>query len=372
MARKFGKKVEIDLDILKYNIAVIGESGIGKSTLAKKVCEKLAGDDGYIALDVGKEDGHKAIAGIVSESAEDWDKFEEIIDDIVDNKSSAYKDLKIVIIDTIDQLFEIAEPEVIRLHNNTNTDKMVDTINAAFGGFMKGQDKAVEIILDKLWELKSVGVSFFILGHTKKRDIEDVITGQTYSTLTTNISQRYFSAIKTKLDILGVAAIDREIVKEKTGRKNIVTKKDEEKGKIVSESRKITFRDDNYTIDSKSRFANIASEVELNADEFIKALQDAILAEHSKGDKTVEESKKDQALAELKKEKQIAEKNASDKAMKELTKITDEIGEFFKDNKSNMEILKPIIKLSKELGYKNPTVINNVEDAQKVLDLINI
>ena len=54
MARKFGQKREICIDPLAYNIGLIGESGIGKSTVIKEVCEKLAGDDGYIALDIGK------------------------------------------------------------------------------------------------------------------------------------------------------------------------------------------------------------------------------------------------------------------------------------------------------------------------------
>ena len=45
-------------DILSYNIGIIGEAGIGKSTLIKEVCEKIAGDEGYIMLNVGKEDGH--------------------------------------------------------------------------------------------------------------------------------------------------------------------------------------------------------------------------------------------------------------------------------------------------------------------------
>ena len=64
MARKFGQKREICIDPLAYNIGLIGESGIGKSTVIKEVCEKLAGDEGYIALDIGKEDGHDAINGM--------------------------------------------------------------------------------------------------------------------------------------------------------------------------------------------------------------------------------------------------------------------------------------------------------------------
>lgn len=369
---KYGKRNEINLNPLAYNIGLIGESGIGKSTTIMEVCEKLAGKDGYLMIDAGREDGHNAINDIVSESAEDWEKFEDIINDITENKSTDYPNLKVVVIDTIDQLFEIAEPEVVRLHNNSNTEKPVTSINSAFGGFGKGLDKAIELVLDKLWELKAVGVSFIVVGHTKKRDIEDVVTGKTYSTLTTNMPQKYFNAIKTKLDVLGIASIDREIIAEKTGRKNLVTKKDETRNKVISESRKITFRDDNYTIDSKSRFANIVSEIPLDSDEFIKALNDAILAEHSKGNKSVEESKKEQENSQKAKDKSVAEKIVNDKAGKQLEDAIKQITDFIKENKSDMSKIKPILDKSKELGYTNPTQINKIEDVNTIVKMLNL
>lgn len=317
MARKFGQKREICIDPLAYNIGLIGESGIGKSTVIKEVCEKLAGDEGYIALDIGKEDGHDAINGIVSEKIPDWAKFKEFCDDVIENKLTDYKDLRVVVLDTFDQLLEIAEPEVIRMHNRANPDKpKITSIKAAFGGFMAGEDKAIQIVLDKLWELKGVGVSFIAIGHTKKKDVDDPITGESYSILTTNMSQRYFNALKTKLHFLGVAYIDREIVKQKTGKKNVVTKQEEVKGKVMSESRRISFRDDNYSVDSKSRFADIVDEIPLDSDAFIKAITDAIMAEHSKDDKTVEQSKKDLEKARKQKEAEVAEKLEHDAANK--------------------------------------------------------
>ena len=317
MARKFGQKREICIDPLAYNIGLIGESGIGKSTVIKEVCEKLAGDEGYIALDIGKEDGHDAINGIVSEKIPDWAKFKEFCDDVIENKLTDYKDLRVVVLDTFDQLLEIAEPEVIRMHNRANPDKpKITSIKAAFGGFMAGEDKAIQIVLDKLWELKGVGVSFIAIGHTKKKDVDDPITGESYSILTTDMSQRYFNALKTKVHFLGVAYIDREIVKQKTGKKNVVTKQEEVKGKVMSESRRISFRDDNYSVDSKSRFADIVDEIPLDSDAFIKAITDAIMAEHSKGDKTVEQSKKDLEKARKQKEAEVAEKLEHDAANK--------------------------------------------------------
>ena len=367
---KYGKKNEVKLDPLSYNIGLIGESGIGKTTVIKEMCEKLVGEDGYMFLECGHEDGGDAINGIMSENCPDWDKFEDVVDDIIENKVSDYPQLRVVIIDTIDQLFSIAEPEVVRLHNNENPDKRTTSIKAAFGGFQGGEQKAIQIVQDKLWELKTVGVSFIMVGHTKKRDVEDVVTGQTYSTLTTNMLSTYFNAMKTKLHFLGVASIDREIVKQKTGKKNVVTKKDEEKGKVLSETRKITFRDDNYSIDSKSRFSDIIDSIPLDADELIKALTDAIKAEQSKSGKTYEDTQKEQEQAEATRLKEIAETEKKTKADKELKEVISQITDFIKANKSDMSKIKPILEKCKELGYANPTTITDVKDAKTVLSLI--
>lgn len=297
----FGKKNNINLNVLSYNIGLLGESGIGKSTIIKEMCEKLAGDDGYLALDIGKENGHEAIQGIVTEPVEDWQKFDEVITDIIENKDTEYPNLKTVIIDTYDELCVLAEKEVIRLHNKNRKDgaPLIDSINSAYGGFGRGLDKAIEIILDTLWELKKVGVSFIIVAHTKKKDVDDVMTQEQYSILTSNISQKYFNAIKTKLHFLGMAYIDREIVKEKTGRKD---NKGEEilKGKTVSESRVINFRDDTYSVDSKSRFANIVDRVSFDVDEFIGAMKDAIEAERSKSGESLKAAQKRQDAEDAK------------------------------------------------------------------------
>lgn len=376
MARKFGEKREICIDPLAYNIGLIGESGIGKSTVIKEVCEKLVGDDGYIALDIGKEDGHDAINGIVSAKIPDWATFKEFCDDVIENKLTDYKDLRVVILDTFDQLLEITEPEVIRMHNRANPDKpKITSIKAAFGGFMAGEDKAIQLVLDKMWELKSVGVSFIAIGHTKKKDVDDPITGESYSILTTNMSQRYFNALKTKLHFLGVAYIDREIVKQKTGKKNIVTKEEEVKGRVLSESRRISFRDDNYSVDSKSRFADIVDEIPLDADAFIKALKDAILAEHSKGGKSVEQSEKELKEARKQQEKELAEKQKADAANKidedRNTELLQVIQNKFPDaDAATKKSVKEIMKEHDIPNFKNaddiPTAI--LEQIVKVLN----
>lgn len=304
MSRKFGRKNEIKLDPLKYNLCLIGEGGIGKTTLIKQYCERLAGEDGYMFLDVGKEDGSDAINGIVAEPVWDWEKFDDVITDIVENRYTDYKDLKVVVVDTFDELMNLAEGEVLRIWNRDNPDKKTKFFKATFQGFNGPTDKAIEIVFDRLWELKRVGVSFITIGHTKKSDIADPISGETYSILTTNMDKRYFNAMKNKVHFLGVCYIDRDIVKYKTGRKNIVTNKEEIKGKITGEKRVVCFRDDNFSVDSKSRFADIVDRVPLDVDDFIKAITDAIKKEHDKGSTSYEDDLKKQA-AEAKAEEKV-------------------------------------------------------------------
>ena len=378
---KFGRKNEIKIDPLAYNFMLIGESGIGKTTVIKEYCEKLAGENGYIFLEMGKEDGQDAINGINYITCDEWDEdydetsntmgFATFIDDVVENKASDWADLKVVVVDTLDELFSsLAEPEVIRMHNKENPTKRIKSINAAFGGFMHGEDKAIEIVQDKLWSLKKVGVSFIIIGHTKTRNQTDPITGEDYMQLTTNMSQRYFNALKTKVHFLGVASIDREIVKEK-GKKNVVTGQETEKGVVKSETRKITFRDDNYVVDSKSRFANIVPEIPLNSDALINAITDAIKAEQAKSGVPLATAKKKQDKQEKELEKRVAEHEKQTKSQAAIDDVVSQIVDFFTENKSDIAKIKPILTACKELGYSNPKEIDNIEDANKILALIS-
>lgn len=378
---KFGQKNHVKLDPLTYNICLIGESKVGKTTLIKEVCEKLAGDDGYMFLECGQERGADAIEGINHINCPEWwmdyDEltnsagFGDVCDDIIDNKTTDYADLKVVIIDTYDQLITLAEDESKRLWNKENPDKRTNSINAAWGGFGKGEKKAIELMFDKIAELRNVGVSTIIIGHIKTKDISDPVSGETYQILTSDQQQNYFNALKKNLHFLGLAYIDRQIVKEKTGKKNIVTNKEEVVNKVKGESRKIKFRDDNFCVDSGSRFAEIIDEIDLDADQFITALTDAIKAEQAKSGKTLEQSKAEQEKEEAKRLKEIAKAEQNKRESKKLEDVISKITDFIKANKSDMDVIKPIIAKTKELGYDNPTMITAIEDAEKVLELIS-
>ena len=287
---KYGKRSTISENLNDFTICLLGEAGIGKTSTIAKACETEFGPDGYMILDMGKEQGMEALEGYTYETCEDWKKFDDVTKDIIRNKKTDYPDLKILVIDTLDQFVEIMCPYVIKLWNTENMGKKgfepAKTMNAAWSGFGKADDKLVELALDRVWELKKVGVNTWFTGHVKMRNKVDPLTQEEYSVLSTDISQRIFEGFKTKFHVIGIACIDRTINLEGTGRKNIVTKQEIKMSKIKDEKRKIVFRDDNYSIDSKSRLSEIEPEIPLDANELLRALKDAI--KNSKKKKSVE------------------------------------------------------------------------------------
>lgn len=279
----YGKKNTIDTDLSKVIFGLLGESGIGKSTTLFHMAETLFGDEGYILLDMGSEYGSEYIEGVVSEQVETFKKFVAIVDDICKNKEKDYPKLKVILADTLDALFEIGEPYLTKLYNQEHMGEKnfvpAKTINATEGGFMKGQDRLIDIVVEQIVKLRKVGVGFWYTGHVKRRSTDDVFSGDSYDQLTTSMSQRYFNAIKNKTHALGIAYINRDLTQQEIGKENPVTHKKNTITKIVSESRKVKFRDDSYTADSKSRLRYIVDEVNLDENEIIKALQDAIAEE---------------------------------------------------------------------------------------------
>lgn len=284
---KFGKRVNVATDLSKYMIGVMAPSGFGKTTLMYQVCEKEFGPDGYIILDMAQEDGVAALQGAVAEKVTTWKKMREVVDDIVKNKESDYPDLKVVVLDTLDAAFEAAEMYTVDTFNKENIGKpgftKANSINSVEGGFGRGLEKCIENVKKEIVRLQSVGVGVYWTAHVKEKDQVDLFTGTQYTTLTANMSMKYFSSIRNSSHIVAFGYFDRSIEKQAVGDVNPITKKAKERKSVLAEARKLKFRDDAMIADAKSRFSKITDEIDLDADLFIKAIKEAIEAERNKG-----------------------------------------------------------------------------------------
>jgi hypothetical protein len=236
---------------------------------------------------MGTEDGVSAIEGVVAESVPTWKKMKEVVDDIVKNKDSDYPDLKVVVLDTLDAAFEIAEAYTIDAWNRENISKKDFTkstsINSVEGGFGKGMDRVIDTVKKEITRLEKVGVKTYWTSHVKEKDQSDLFTGANYTSLTANMPMKYFNSIKNSSHVIGFGYFDRSIEKQEVGDANPMTKKKKERKAVIDETRKIKFRDDALVADAKSRFKYITDEINLDCDEFIQAIKDAIEAERKNG-----------------------------------------------------------------------------------------
>jgi GTPase SAR1 family protein len=380
---KFGKRNNVNLDILSYNIMLLGESGSGKTSLINNVVTKYTGDpDAALFLEIGMERGADAISNINYINCPEWtmDEYDEldnaagfydVCEDIIENKSE-YPKLRAVVWDTLDQLINIAESRVIEMWNKEcrmagHPEKVAKTINGCYSGYGRGEKKAIEMILDVMNRLRRVGVATIIIGHVKNKQVDDVFTGKSYQILTSDQQQNYFNAVKKNIHVLGLLYIDRELAAEKTGRKVFGTNKDETVSHVIGETRKVRFRDDGAVVDCKSRFANIVPEIDCDADQFIKAIEDAIKAEQSKSGMSLDEAKKQQEKHDKAMEQRIEENEKRAKHKKELDSVVSDIVKFFSDNKSNIDNVKPVLAAIKKGGYSNPREIDDIEFARSIL-----
>lgn len=376
----FGKRSSISENLNDYSIMLCGESGIGKTTVMSRLCEMEFGEDGYLLMNTGDEEGVSAIDDVTYEDVPSYKKYVEICNDIIKNKTTDYPNLKILIIDTLDQLIKATEAYAIDDWNRSNMGnknfKPAKSLNSVEGGFGAGYDVVFNLIYDKVRALDKVGVKVWFVCHSKTKDIVDPLTSSAYTTLTSNMAQRYFNDFKTKVHVVGVACIDRTIDVVGTGRENIMNHKEITVNKVSNETRQIVFRDDSYSVDSKSRFAGIVDRIPLDAEELQKALKDAI-----KNSKT-STSKKSVPKKETKKPETtpVVEEELDDDLDEDI--VTDTVEETTSEYPDNLvEVIRTMFKECKDADTKATVKgiiaeygkLNDVDEdgLKKIYDILN-
>lgn len=357
------KQNVVKVDLASYMHYIRGVKKVGKTTLFRDLIHTLYDGNMYrgLLISLGDEDGYKALDGLVVATAENWAEFIEIVDELVYNKDE--NEFKFIALDTVDELFNIAIDEVLRLHKK-EYGQPAKSLNAAFGGYGAGRDKVKELVRNEIARLKKAGYGLFVIGHTKIRTIKEKGMDEEYQQLTTSLNFDFDSVIADKADIVATISIDKDItdVKEVDSRKI---------GSLAGVTRWIHFRDDSFNVDCGARFEHIVPKVELSAENYIKAIEDAIRASaKGKSDKEIEEMKK--------KEVQEREKKAKEYIERELeidVKRNEELIEEIKTKFLNVseERKSKVKEIMDQYGFNNFKDVDGIktEALEKIVEVLN-
>jgi hypothetical protein len=357
MKKRIGKKNVVKAEYCNYAKLFNGTGGIGKTTMFFDITKKLYGEEGGLLITVGEEPRPDHIPNAYYEEAPTWDDLEEVIDILCEERNEDYSHIKEIGIDSIDEVYRLAEHKVIQMHNRKHPEKKVDSIKQCFGGFQAGEDKVVDIVTCLLFKLRKYGYGITIIGHSKIKNKKDEMNDIEFEVLTSDLPAKYYNAIKNKVNLVGVAYVEREYTDLQT-MKDAFTKGNKQKGRISSEKRVISFRDEEYATDNKSHFPDIVAKCDFNAESVIKAITDAINAQLSKqfgSTVNVEEVKKQQAEEVVVQVKALNRDEMLDKIKSKFAQLDQDVKESIsnivkKDGATNLleasdKALESIVKL---------------------------
>ena len=281
MARKFGHTYRLSKNFEDYSYIINGIGGIGKTTMVYEIGKLITGsNEGTFIITCGVENKPKHIDDAFGDVAPDFKTFTEIVKELCENKVE-YPDTKFVAIDSMDEFARITENYVVAEWNKTcDINDRAKSISQAYKGFQKGESRACDLMLNQIMKLQDAGYSLLLVGHTKTKLKEDVSTKIQFEQLTCNLDNKYYNALKDKVNLVAMCYTEN-VVDNVEEKKNAFTKKMNKIGQLTDRKRVMVFADTENAVDCKSHFPYIAAKVDFGAENFIKAVRDA-LEEQSK------------------------------------------------------------------------------------------
>lgn len=290
MARKFGRIYKLSKNFEDYSYIINGIGGIGKTTMVYEIGKLITGsNEGTFIITCGVENKPKHIDDAFGDVAPDFKTFTDIVKELCENKAE-YPDTKFVAIDSMDEFARITENYVVAEWNKTcDINDRAKSIAQAYKGFQKGESRACDLMLTQIMKLQNAGYSLLLVGHTKTKLKEDVITKIQFEQLTCNLDNKYYNALKDKVNLVAMCYTEN-VVDNVEEKKNAFTKKMDKIGQLTDRKRVMVFADTENAVDCKSHFPYIVAKVDFGAANFIQAVRDA-LNEQSKHPNGTSESK---------------------------------------------------------------------------------
>ena len=281
MARKYGKTYRLSKNFGDYSYIINGIGGIGKTTMVYEIGKIITGSNaGTFIITCGVENKPKHIDDAFGDVAPDFKTFTDIVKELCENKEE-YPDTKFVAIDSMDEFARITENYVVSEWNKTcDINDRAKSIAQAYKGFQKGESRACDLMLQQVMKLQTAGYSLLLVGHTRTKLREDVITKVQFEQLTCNLDNKYYNALKDKVNLVAMC-YNENIVENIEEKKNAFTKKMNKVGQLTDRKRVMVFADTDNAIDCKTHFPFIVAKTDFGAQNFIDAVRDA-LEEQSK------------------------------------------------------------------------------------------
>ena len=308
MARKYGKITKMSEKFEDYSYIINGVGGIGKTTLVYEIGKLITGsNEGTFIITCGGENKPKHIPGAFGDVAPDFKTFCAIVKELCDNKAE-YPNTRFVAIDSLDEYARIVESAVVAEWNaSCDINDRAKSIAQAYKGFQKGESRACDLMIQQIMKLQDAGYSILEIGHTKTKLKEDVLTKVQFEQLTCNLDNKYYNALKDKVNLVAMCYWEN-VVDNVTEKRNAFTKKMDKVGELTDRKRVMVFADDDNAIDCKSHFEFITHKIDLNAADFIRAVEDAIQMKLKATENQVDSSENsipDEAPSELEVEEEI-------------------------------------------------------------------
>lgn len=290
MARKFGHTYRLSKNFEDYSYIINGIGGIGKTTMVYEIGKLITGsNEGTFIITCGVENKPKHIDDAFGDVAPDFKTFTDIVKELCESKAE-YPDTKFVAVDSMDEFARITENYVVAEWNKTcDINDRAKSIAQAYKGFQKGESRACDLMLTQIMKLQNAGYSLLLVGHTKTKLKEDVITKIQFEQLTCNLDNKYYNALKDKVNLVAMCYTEN-VVDNVEEKKNAFTKKMDKIGQLTDRKRVMVFADTENAVDCKSHFPYIVAKVDFGAANFIQAVRDA-LDEQSKHPNGTSESK---------------------------------------------------------------------------------
>ena len=339
MTRKFGVINKMSEKFEDYSYIINGVGGIGKTTLAYEIGKIITGsDEGTFIITCGGENKPKHIPGAFGDVAPDFKTFCAIVKELCDNKEE-YPNTRFVAIDSLDEYARITENFVVSEWNSQcDINERAKSISQAYKGFQNGQNRACDLMIQQVIKLQNAGYSILEIGHTRTKLKEDTITKVQFEQLTCNLDNKYYNALKDKVNLVAMCYWENtlENIKEK---KNAFTKKMDKVGELTDRKRVMVFADDDNAIDTKTHFEYITSKIDLSAEGFIKAVEEAIAIKLG-----ITEDKID--TKSTTKKKSTKKPESTEESIEEDTEVSDEDIDIFDEEEILQE--EAVVPVDKE------------------------